>query len=150
MAPGARIGRTGAMLSVNGTQVTFGTADEKLQAGSLGFLEAREQEVLKFSTDDRGVPVLRNMLYALDGLTIEGKVLNTTVETLDDSGQIVLDAATARFFKLGLIGQLMHTVASVPVAYLLFAIGLSLLVFEFFTDTTKPTRSFRLARSSAA
>ena len=74
------------------------------------------------------------MLFrSLDGLTIDGKVLNTTVETLDSSGQIVLDAATARFFKLGLIGQLMHTVASAPVAYLLFAIGLSLLVFEFFT-----------------
>ena len=66
-------------------------------------------------------------------MLFRSKVLNTTVETLDSSGQIVLDAATARFFKLGLIGQLMHTVASAPVAYLLFAIGLSLLVFEFFT-----------------
>ncbi|MSZ60523.1 MAG: hypothetical protein F2650_04070, partial [Actinobacteria bacterium] len=67
MAPGARIGRTGTMLTVNSQQVTFGAADETLQAGSLGFLDAREQKVLKFSTDDRGVPVLRNMLYALDG-----------------------------------------------------------------------------------
>ena len=77
MAPGARIGRTGAMLSVNGTQLTFGMADATLQAGSLGFLEAREQKVLKFSTDDRGVPVLRNMLYALDGLNVRSVTLDT-------------------------------------------------------------------------
>ena len=133
MAPGSRIGFTGKLLAVNGNEVSFGDADATLRTSSLGFTEARERGALKYAKEDEGVPVVRNMLYALDGLTIEGKVLNTTVETLDDSGQIVLDAATARFFKLGLIGQLMHTVASVPVAYLLFAIGLSLLVFEFFT-----------------
>ena len=133
MAPGSRIGFTGKLLAVNGNEVSFGDADATLRTSSLGFTEARERGALKYAKQDEGVPVVRNMLYALDGLTIEGKVLNTTVETLDDSGQIVLDAATARFFKLGLIGQLMHTVASVPVAYLLFAIGLSLLVFEFFT-----------------
>jgi membrane-bound serine protease (ClpP class) len=35
--------------------------------------------------------------------------------------------------KLGLVDQLFHTVASPPVAYLLFLIGLALLVFEFYT-----------------
>lgn len=39
----------------------------------------------------------------------------------------------ARFGQLPLTGQLMHTVASPPVAYLLFAIGLGLIVFELFT-----------------
>ena len=133
MAPGSRIGFTGKLLSVDGRDVSFGDADGTLRTSSLGFTEARERGALRYAKQDEGVPVVRNMLYALDGLTIDGKVLNTTVETLDSSGQIVLDAATARFFKLGLIGQLMHTVASAPVAYLLFAIGLSLLVFEFFT-----------------
>ena len=38
-----------------------------------------------------------------------------------------------RFSKLSLIDQLFHTVASPPVAYLLFLIGLALLIFEFFT-----------------
>ena len=41
--------------------------------------------------------------------------------------------ATARFFKLGLVDQLFHTVASPPVAYLLLLTGLALIVFEFFT-----------------
>jgi membrane-bound serine protease (ClpP class) len=38
-----------------------------------------------------------------------------------------------RFAQLPLYAQLLHTVASPPVAYLLFLIGLSLIVFELFT-----------------
>jgi len=37
------------------------------------------------------------------------------------------------FSQLPLSGQLLHTVASPPVAYLLFVIGLALIVFELFT-----------------
>ena len=133
MAPGARIGRTGTMLTVNGKQLTFGAADDAVYTNTLGFLEAREQDVLKFSTDDRGVPVLRNMLYALDGLEIRGTKLDTVADTLDKSGQVVREATTVRFFKLGLMPRLLHTVASPPSAYLLTTIGLALLIFEFFT-----------------
>ncbi len=133
MAPGARIGRTGTMLTVNSQQVTFGAADETLQAGSLGFLDAREQKVLKFSTDDRGVPVLRNMLYALDGLNVRSVTLDTVSDALDAKGQVTREATTVRFFKLGLVPRLLHTVASPPSALLLVTIGLALLVFEFFT-----------------
>ena len=133
MAPGARIGRTGTMLTVNGKQLTFGAADDAVYTDTLGFLEAREQDVLKFSTDDRGVPVLRNMLYALDGLEIRGTKLDTVADTLDKSGQVVREATTVRFFKLGLMPRLLHTVASPPSAYLLTTIGLALLIFEFFT-----------------
>jgi membrane-bound serine protease (ClpP class) len=38
-----------------------------------------------------------------------------------------------RFAQLPLAGQLLHTVASPPVAYLLFVIGLALLIFELYT-----------------
>jgi membrane-bound serine protease (ClpP class) len=38
-----------------------------------------------------------------------------------------------RFSQLSLVDQLMHTVASPPVAYLLFVAGMSLLVFELYT-----------------
>ncbi len=38
-----------------------------------------------------------------------------------------------RFAQLPLGGQLLHTVASPPVAYLLFVIGLALIVFELYT-----------------
>ena len=133
MAPGARMGRTGTMLTVNGKPLSFGTADDAIYAKTLGFLEAREQDVLKFSTDDRGVPVLRNMLFALDGLTIRGTTLDTVADVLDKNGQVIREATTVRFFKLGLMPRLLHTVASPPSAYLLTTIGLALLIFEFFT-----------------
>ena len=133
MAPGARVGRTGTMLTVNGQALTFGKADDAIYANTLGFLEAREQDVLKFSTDDRGVPVLRNMLYALDGLTVRGTTLDTVADVLDKNGQVVREATTVRFFKLGLMPRLLHTVASPPSSYLLTTIGLALLIFEFFT-----------------
>lgn len=135
MAPGARVGRTGTLLSVNGEKISFGTkaADDAVHKNTLGFLEAREQKVLKFSTDDRGVPVLRNMLFALDDLKVRGAELNTVVDALDANGQVAREATTVRFFKLGLVPRLLHTVASPASAYLLLTIGLALLIFEFFT-----------------
>jgi membrane-bound serine protease (ClpP class) len=133
MAPGTRVGRMGLALQVDGERITFGQADTFLRNGSLGFLEAREEGVLRFSTDDRGVPVLRNMLYALDGVAVRGVVLDTVIDTLDDSGQITRQATTVRFFKLGLMPRLMHTVASPASTYLLISAGFALIIFEFFT-----------------
>lgn len=133
MAPGARVGYSGKLLEVDGEPVSFGEADSTLRASSMGFDEAREAGVLNYAGTDEGVPVVRNMLLALDGIQVDGILLDTVVETVDASGQVVRDATTARFFKLDLMGQLMHTVASPPVAYLLFIIGLALLIFELFT-----------------
>lgn len=133
MAPGTKLGRTGTLLTVNDKQLTFGMADDELYSGSVGFLDARKKNVLKFSTDDRGVPVLRNMLYALDGLKVRGVTLDTVADVLDAKGQVSREATTVRFFKLGLVPRLLHTVASPPSAYLMLTIGLALLIFEFFT-----------------
>ncbi len=133
MAPGARIGRTGRMMTVNGQELSFGPAEDAIYAKTVGFTDARDLGILKFSTDDRGVPVLRNMLYALDGIETRGVVLDTVVDALDDEGQVTREATTVRFFKLGLVPRLLHTVASPASAYLLLTIGLALLVFEFFT-----------------
>lgn len=133
MAPGTRVGRTGTMLTVDGEQLSFGAATASLRAGTMGFEEARERGVLKFSSDDRGVPVLRNMLFVLDGVEARGTVLDTVTESVDDEGQVVREATTARFFKLDFVPRLLHTVSSPASAYLLVTIGLALLVFEFFT-----------------
>lgn len=133
MAPGTRVGRTGTLLTVNDKQLTFGKADDQLHQGTLGFLDARKNDVLKFSTDDRGVPVLRNMLYALDGLQLRGTTLDTVSDVLDAKGQVTREATTVRFFKLGLMPRLLHTVANPSSAYLILTIGLALLIFEFFT-----------------
>ena len=133
MAPGTRIGNMGTFLSADGVDFDFGSATELLQTDTLGFLDARKSGALKYAGSDEGVPVMKNMVFALDGLTIDGQQLDTVSETLDDDGQVVREATTARFHKLGLVDQLFHTVASSPVTYLLLAIGLSLLIFEFFT-----------------
>jgi membrane-bound serine protease (ClpP class) len=133
MAPGSKIGRTGLPLNVDGVEIDFGAATDVLVDGTLGFREARSLGALKLTTDDEGVPVLRNMLYALDGQDFNGTVLDTVIESTDEDGQIVRDAAPVRFFKTGLWARLFHTVASPASAYLLFVIGVSLLIFEFFT-----------------
>ena len=133
MAPGTRVGYSGTPLVVNGVEVSLGEASMRLRTSSFGFVDARRLGVLKLSGTDEGVPVVRNMINVLDGLTVDGKVLKTTIETLNGSGQVVRETTTTRFFKLNVLAQLMHTVASPPVAYLLFAIGLALLVLEFFT-----------------
>ena len=77
--------------------------------------------------------LLYAMVYALDGLTIDGVTLDTAVETLNDDGSVSNDITTVRFHKLGLWAQMLHTSASPPVAYLFLIIGLALLIFEFFT-----------------
>lgn len=133
MADGTRIGKTGKLPKTSAGQVTFGKATEKLFASTLNSKDAKRLGALKLTTADEGVPVLRNMLLALDGLKIKGQTLDTVVDTKDENGQLVRDAATTIFFKLGLIERLLHTAASPPVAYLLFVIGLALLIFEFFT-----------------
>src|SRR3954453_4924500 len=52
---------------------------------------------------------------------------------IEQDGQTRLEpAARVRFNQLPLIDRLLHSVASPPVAYLLFVIGMALLVFELF------------------
>ncbi|MFM9121852.1 MAG: NfeD family protein [Actinomycetota bacterium] len=134
MADGTRIGMTGKLVELESGELSFGPATDTLRLSTLDATRAKELGALKLTTDDEGVPVLRNMLLAMNGLTIKGKVLTTTVDVKSDSGdELIREAATTRFFKLGLTERLMHTAASPPVTYLLFAIGLALLIFEFFT-----------------
>ncbi len=134
MAPGARVGHTGVALRPNGTAVDFGEAAGPLRAGSLGLSEARRLGVFEQRISDEGIPTIVNMVDALDGYTHDGVTLETSDERVLDDGTVRRDTtATVRFAKLGLVDQLFHTVNSPAVAYLLFLIGLALLIFEFFT-----------------
>ncbi|MGV3758863.1 MAG: NfeD family protein [Actinomycetota bacterium] len=74
---------------------------------------------------DNDAPTIGEFILGLDG--VESRVVG---EGEDRRREPVTQA---RFGQLPLTGQLMHTVASPPVAYLLFAIGLGLIVFELFT-----------------
>jgi membrane-bound serine protease (ClpP class) len=134
MVSGSRIGHTGRLFELdNGRAVDLGLAADRLGTDSLSFQEARELQALKLETDDLGVPTIRNMVLAMDGVTVDGVVLDTVTEGVNDEGGAELQSTLVKFSKPGLFAQLFHTVASPPVAYLLFVIGLALLVFEFFT-----------------
>ena len=133
MAPGARIGhldrveapvclREGGCPSYP-APVRTGTVgpDEAL---ALGLVDLNAQESA----------ILGTFIAALDGREVAGRELATAsfAEQADGPPQATLDVQ-ARLAKLPLLSQLMHTVASPPVAYLLLTIGLALLVFELFT-----------------
>lgn len=133
MAPGARIGNYGTPLVVSGVPIDFGGATEKLRTGTMGFQQARTSGALRLQTTDEGVPAIKNMVLAMDGLQARGRTLDTVSESLTDTGGTQNNATLVRFFKLSLINQLLHTVSSPAVAYLLLIVGLALLVFEFYT-----------------
>jgi membrane-bound serine protease (ClpP class) len=134
MAPGARVGYTGAPLELDGAEIDFGIATDALHDGSVGLSDARSLQVFKQRISDEGIATIANMIDALDGYEEGGTVLDTTTEITTDDGTVQRDTiAVVRFFKLSLLHQLFHTVASPAVTYLLLLIGLALLVFEFFT-----------------
>jgi membrane-bound serine protease (ClpP class) len=134
MAGGSRVGHIGVPLSPGGEPVDFGAAEPALRRGSVGLSDARELGVFKQRVSDLGIPTIRNMVDALDGFEEGGRVIETTDEQVLDDGTVRRDTtATVRFSKLSLVDQLFHTAASPAVAYLLLLVGLSLLVFEFFT-----------------
>lgn len=74
---------------------------------------------------DNAAPTIGEFVLGLDG--VESKVVGTGEDRHREP------VSQARFAQLPLAGQLMHTVASPPVAYLLFVIGLALIVFELFS-----------------
>lgn len=130
MAPGSRVGNVGSPVS----DFVLGPALNELRDSTVGLSDARELGVFKQRIPDLGIATLPNMIDALDGYTENGVELDTTAETVTDSGVVQRETiAPVVFAKLGLIDQLFHTVASPPVAYLLLLIGLALLVFEFYT-----------------
>jgi len=138
MVAGSRVGYTGELLTLDGATVDLGAGAELLQNGSMSFSEARKLNVLRLDTSDEGVPTVKSMVLAMDGAIVsvggvDGVVLDTVTEELNDQGNSENVATLVRFSGLGLIEEVFHTVASPPIAYLFFVIGVCLLLFEFFT-----------------
>jgi membrane-bound serine protease (ClpP class) len=133
MVGGSRIGYISTPLLVDGKPISFGPSTGDLVGGSMSFNEARAAGALKLDTTDQGVPTVRNMVLAMDGQVIDGHELNTVVKQLNDKGEEQNISTTPVFNGLGLFDEVLHTVASPPMAFLLFVIGMALLIFEFFT-----------------
>jgi membrane-bound serine protease (ClpP class) len=134
MVAGSRIGHTGAPIRLaGGKSVDLGPNADALRNGTMSFADARRQQVLKLTTTDQGVPTVRSMVLAMDGVTVDGHTLDTVAQQLDNQGKPQNVATLVRFGGLGLIREMFHTVGSPPIAYLFFVIGACLLIFEFFT-----------------
>jgi len=83
------------------------------------------EDAVRLRLADNDAPIVGQFILGLDG--VESRVV-----TVDGERQRQ-PVSQARFAQLPLSGQLMHTVSSPPVAYLLFVIGLALILFELFT-----------------
>ena len=85
-----------------------------------------DEEAVAAGVVDRAAPTIGLFNVELEGF--ESRVVD------GDDGRPTREPVTPTVFsQLPLASQLMHTVASPAVAYLLFVIGMALILFEFFT-----------------
>ncbi len=139
IAPGSEFGDFGESLLVG---EAANTPFVELFAGGFGGGIFTYDDVLELIEEDpsrslQDAPLVLNHLLELPGFEFD--VLSAGDELPD--GTLIPEGAdatrvpvtTSRFVTLPLIEQQFHTFASPPVAYLLFVIGLGLLVFELFT-----------------
>jgi len=119
VAPGARLGDTGEQqLDAARFGDLWGDNAERLRNDTIDYEEARELGIAEFDA-----PIIGEFLVGLTDLGVE-------VSAVDEGTKL---DTIPRFEGLSIFYDWMHTVASAPVAYLLFVIGLALFVFEYFT-----------------
>jgi len=119
VAPGARLGGIGEQrLDADRFGALWGDNADRLRNDTIDFEEARELGIAEFDA-----PIIGEFLVGLTDLGVEVSAVGegTRLDTIP------------RFEGLSIFYDWMHTVASPPVAYLLFIIGLALFVFEYYT-----------------
>lgn len=122
LAPGARLGKTGSLdIPRSLLQPTFRAALDGLRDSTVNDKDARRLKI----SPDREAAVIGQFIIDLDGVK--------TREVKKDGRTVREPVSVPVFSALPVQDQLFHTVASPPAAYLLFVIGLSLIVFELFT-----------------
>ncbi len=114
VAPGSRVEITPALLGPDGLGGDAAVGDT-----------VNARDAVAVGVADNAAPTIGAFLLDLDGFETK-----TVGEGPDRRREPVTQA---RFGQLPLTSQLLHTVASPPVAYLLFLIGLALMIFELFT-----------------
>lgn len=125
VAPGARIGETGPqVLDCDRFGRLWGS-----NAPLLADRTVNHSEALTSAVVPAAAPTLGEFLFTLEDLGFE------TVEVVDDeTAEVRLEPKTSvQFVSLPFVGGIMHTVASPPLAYLLFLVALSLVLLEFYT-----------------
>ena len=117
MAIGTRLGDSGEPL-IDGMDTA---RLDPIVDGTVNFEEAAELGITSFEA-----PTIGDFIVQLPGV-------QTEQQTADNGETRLVPVTQVRFAQLSLLSQLMHTVASPAVAYLLLAVGLGLIVFELFT-----------------
>jgi membrane-bound serine protease (ClpP class) len=117
MAPGTKLGLDGHVVP---SQLTVVASQRNVPTGLISAQEGQDQGLTKAPA-----PTLGDFAVNIPGFQV--KEITQNGETRREPVTVV------QFSTLPLLAQLMHTVASPPVAYLLFTIGTALLVFELFT-----------------
>ena len=122
IAPGARIGKTGPLVVPDEyLSPAFVAAAPHLETGTITGAEAHKLKI----TANANAPVIGEFLVDLPGFKCE---------VVKQGGRSVRRPLTVPVFSsLPVQEQLFHTVSSPPAAYLLLVVGLSLIIFEFFT-----------------
>jgi len=117
MAPGSRLGDTGVPV-IDGLDMR---RLAPITDRTVGYQEAADLGITTAAA-----PTIGDFVVNLPGVQ--------TRETTAANGETRREPITqVRFGQLSLFSQLMHTVASPAVAYLLLVVGLALIIFELFT-----------------
>ena len=139
---GSTIGNTGPqVLDSNIFGTIWGENRDLLQSNTMGWEQAIEKEIVqckKVEIDELGNPLTPEQQLARcanptlgDFLVSRDSFISEVVST--DQGPRLSPLTQTKIRGLSLLDQLMHTIASPPVAYLLLISGLILLLFEFFS-----------------
>lgn len=124
VTPNSTIGETGPRRLPAEFGDPFGAATEKLE-NELFTADEAVQAGISIGPLQNTVPI-GSFATGLDGFEV--------FECVNEEGNVeTIPQTQARITGLSLTSQLFHTAASPEVAYLFFALGLSLLVFELFT-----------------
>ena len=139
---GSTIGNTGPqVLDSNIFGTIWGENRDLLQSNTMGWEQAIEKEIVqckKVEIDELGNPLTPEQQLARcanptlgDFLVSRDSFISEVIST--DQGPRLSPLTQTKIRGLSLLDQLMHTIASPPVAYLLLISGLILLLFEFFS-----------------
>jgi membrane-bound serine protease (ClpP class) len=137
------VGPSGSRVTEEGLRLLAAAEVVGVSAGSSievtpALLDARGVAPADLGDVDVGDRVGAERAVELGLVDNDASVIVDFVGGLDEVESEVVDGerqpvTQVRFASLDIVGQLMHTVASPPVAYLLFVIGLTLLLFELYT-----------------
>jgi membrane-bound serine protease (ClpP class) len=122
VAPGSHVGNTGQQVIPDELlSPLYRALEPRLRTSTIG---AGEAHAIKLATGND--TVISSFLVGLPGVSTK------VVTDRDGTRHTVADLEPV-FRQMAPLNQLMHTVASPSAAYLLFVVGLSLIIFELFT-----------------